>query len=362
MIRCKLRFIPAAWLALAALSGVALSQPAPRNVILIGWDGAQRDHVKEMIARQELPNLVALGKLVEIDVITGATDTKAGWTQIMTGYAPEKTGVYNNRRFQPIPTGYTVFERVEQHFGPANVRTLAFIGKAGNVGAAAPSKVPYEKWAKRQARQKKIDRAKPGLGDVQLGRVVEEGGVKYVELPGQPFYTAKRGMDAFVNGLKANEVVAKHALESIEKHKNERFLMFVHFAEPDHSGHQNGENSAEYSAALKDDDQWTGKIVAQLKQAGIDDQTLVYVVVDHGFNEGQSGHSYAPHVFLATNDLKVNRDGTREDIAPTVLKRLGVDVSRIQPKLDGIALDEPAPERKAPPEPPAARAGKRKKR
>jgi len=36
---------------------------------------------------------------VDVDVTSGATDTKAGWTQILTGYRPEITGVYNQAFF-----------------------------------------------------------------------------------------------------------------------------------------------------------------------------------------------------------------------------------------------------------------------
>jgi len=92
----------------------------PRNVILFGWDGAQRNHVNECLARGELVNLKKLaseGALVEIDIIKkveGATDTKAGWTQILTGYHPEVTGVYSNGRYQPIPKGLSIFERLEK--------------------------------------------------------------------------------------------------------------------------------------------------------------------------------------------------------------------------------------------------------
>ncbi len=103
----------------------------PRNVILIGWDGAQRAHVQECLARGELPTLKALaaeGALVDIDIITGATDTKAGWTQILTGYHPEVTGVYSNSRYRDVPAGLSIFERLKKHFGPDFV-CVAVIGK-----------------------------------------------------------------------------------------------------------------------------------------------------------------------------------------------------------------------------------------
>ncbi len=113
-------------------------QNRPQNIILIGWDGTQRQHLKEMISRKELPNLTALveeGVLVDIDITTGATDTKAGWTQILTGYSPDISGVLSNGRYRPIPVGYSVFERLEKYFGHQNIVTAAMIGKKGHVDA-----------------------------------------------------------------------------------------------------------------------------------------------------------------------------------------------------------------------------------
>ena len=77
--------------ALFLICTAVLAGDVPRNIVLIGWDGCQRNHLKEMIASNEAPDLVALakdGRLVDIDVTTGATDTKAGWTHILTGSRP----------------------------------------------------------------------------------------------------------------------------------------------------------------------------------------------------------------------------------------------------------------------------------
>ncbi len=141
-------------------------------------------------------------------------------------------------------------------------------------------------------------------------------------------------------------------MEELDKHKDKRFFMFVHFADPDHPGHKHGENSRQYTEAIADDDAWTGKIIAKLKELGLYESTLVYVVVDHGFNEGEKGHRYAPYVFLGTNDAAVMRDGDRMDIAPTILKRFGVNLSTLQPALSGKPLDEPAARVAAPAEKP----------
>jgi hypothetical protein len=118
MIRSLTICLVAAVLSLAAVLSAAPALAAddgPRNVILIGWDGAQRAHVQECLARGELPTLKKLseqGALVDIDVVNGATDTKAGWSQILTGYNPEATGVYSNGKYRDIPKGLSVFERL----------------------------------------------------------------------------------------------------------------------------------------------------------------------------------------------------------------------------------------------------------
>ncbi|MDI6774334.1 MAG: alkaline phosphatase family protein, partial [Verrucomicrobiota bacterium] len=128
------------------------AQPAKpaRNVVLIGWDGAQREHVFECLERGELPNLKKLaaeGGMTNIHVV-GVTDTKAGWAEILTGYGPKNTGVYSNGKFQPIPSGYTIFERFRRQFGGDKVATVAVIGKDHHVGGnAPPRKVKLEEEA-----------------------------------------------------------------------------------------------------------------------------------------------------------------------------------------------------------------------
>jgi len=320
------------------LAGVSASDVSPdayaSRVILIGWDGAQRNHVRESMAKGELPNLSALaseGALVAIDVVR-TTDTKAGWAEILTGYAPEVTGVFSNRRYEPIPKGYTVFERLERFFGPDNFVTVALAGKSGNVDADGP---------RRSALKDAPD--KKGRADRRAARRVEgtievEDGVEYRVVRGKPFYNARPLMDVFINGLGKNEAVGAKAVEYLDMYKDKPFFFFVHFADVDEEGHRFGENSVEYGAALVSCDLWTGRIMDELRKLGIYDRTLIYVTADHGFDEGRKGHSDAPYVFLATNDPKVIRRGERADIAPTILERFGLDLTAIKPPLTGHSL------------------------
>ncbi len=325
------------------------TEKPPRNVILIGWDGAQRNHVKECLSRGELPNLKQLaseGALVAID-ITRVTDTKAGWTQILTGYEPEITGVYSNARFQPIPRGYTIFERLEEHLGKNNFVTVAVIGKKGHVDCEGPQKVLIPKVAQGKGKKaqpaKQAQRAQRQLQRLMAmeGKVVEEKGKQYKLIPGKPYYYTRENMDVFINGLMTDERVGSKTLSLLEHYKDKPFFFFVHFAEVDHAGHKFGENSKEYNDALISADKWTGEIMKKLKELKLYDKTLIYVTADHGFDEGQTGHRDAPYVYLATNDPKVMRRGLRVDITPTILDRFGVDISKITPPLDGHPLTKP---------------------
>ena len=274
--------------------GLASGQAQPRNAVLIGWDGAQRNHVQEAMARGELPNLSQLahqGTIVAIDILR-TTDTKAGWSQILSGYEPEITGVFSNSRYRSIPAGYTVFERLENRFGPSNFATVAVIGKKGHVDAD----------------------------------------------PGKPYFITKNACDVFLNGLEFNDVVGSTALNYLDAYRSMPFFFFIHFAEVDTKGHAYGENSKEYNDALISCDVWLGRILEKLEKLDLSRRTLVYVTADHGFDEGEKSHADAPYVFLATNDRTVIRRGGREDIAPTILFRLGLDLPKIFPPLTGRPL------------------------
>ncbi len=361
--------------AVATLAGLVIPVGAaverPQNVILIGWDAAQREHVEQCLARKELPNLQRLidqGTYVKID-IEGTTDTKAGWSQILTGYYPEVTGVYSNGRFQPVPKGLSIFERLESNFGADQFVTVAVIGKKQHCGEInPPQKIRLDeeqkssvatgknKRAKKkdaaatgevkdQAQKRKARKAaataQPGAGKKPQGTIVEENGVQYRVIPGSPYYGMHSAVEAWEFGLMQDEKVGARAIALLDKYRDKPFFFFVHFAEVDHSGHKYGENSKEYNDALISNDLWTGKIMDKLKDLGLADKTQIYVTADHGFNEDGKGHPFAPYVFLATNNKAVNRTGRRQDVAPTIYEAFGIRIAAFQPPLDGLSLTRP---------------------
>jgi hypothetical protein len=307
---------------------------------LFGWDGAQREQIQQCLGRGELPTLKRLseeGALVDVDIVTGATDTKAGWSQILTGYHPEVTRVYSNGKYHDIPEGLSIFERLKGHFGADDFVCVAVIGKSGHCGEIKP---PSKKRLDETAAGKQPAKAGQGKRPAKPrgGQIVEEDGVKYLVFGGSPYYTMHQSCDVWEYGLAKDVKVGTRAIDLLEKYQDKPFFFFVHFAEVDHSGHAHGENSVEYNDALISNDTWTGKIIAKLEELGLYDRTLVYVTADHGFDEDKKSHSYAPFVFLGTNDPLVKRAGMRQDVAPTILARFGLDLSKFQPPLDGETL------------------------
>ncbi len=306
------------------------SADAFKNIILIGWDGAQRSRLKDILKDGDLPNLKLLiqeGSLLDLDVTTGDTSTKAGWAEILTGYSCGITGVYNNReKYKPIPRGYTIFERLKDYFGDKNIVTVFLAGKKHNLGARGPHKIwpkgPRGIWWNEAA----WDKWQPKNEEL-------------LHMGGEPYMITKAYVDFFENGLGKAQQVGSRAIEYIRRFMDNRFFIFVHFGEPDELGHAYGEGSIGYAKGLIMNDTWLGKIVDALKKLKLYDTTLIYVVSDHGFTQNSKEHDYAPETFLATNDpyLKKKR-ADRKDITPTILRRYGLQIAEIKPSLEGHSL------------------------
>jgi len=306
-------------------ASAAVSAP-PQRIVLVGWDAEQRENVMNLLERGDLPTLKRLsaqGTIVPMTV-TGVTDTKAGWTQILTGLNPEATGVYMNLCYSAIPEGYTVFDRLEEYFGADNVVTAAAIGMNGNLTNQKPT------------------RELPAAAlpqDCASGQPAEMTPQELRAVRGGLFQRTR--IDVFAHGLQ-DEAVCALATGLLEQHKDERLFLFVHFQAIDKAGHEYGRNSAQYDDALRSVDALTGRILDKIDGLGLGANSLVYVTADHGFDEGQKTHSNAPNVFLATNDRSVVHGGSRADVAATILDRFGLDITRLEPPLSGTPLSQPS--------------------
>ena len=131
-------------------------------------------------------------------------------------------------------------------------------------------------------------------------------------------------IDNFQFDLRWGSIVLDTAKDYLLAHRDEFFVGMVVFREPDVCGHVAGENDAYYTWCIQESDRNTGELLEYMKAIGIYDNTNIYIVSDHGFDEGSNRHGDAPHVFLGTNNPAVIRNGDRLDIAPTILDYYGI--------------------------------------
>jgi hypothetical protein len=279
----------------ATPSGVPYSQ-----MVVMAWDGAQMAHVQDMMAEGKLPELtkvVGEGGMAPTWITTHCTATLAGFAEILCGYPPTITGCYGVQNHRPIQRDLHVFHRLKQHFA-GNITTVYIVGKAKRLSVA----------------------------------------------PGGPHYEARPDMDVcYAERARDNEHVGSLAMKYLDELANPgtNFFYFIHFKEPDCDGHRYGENSAEYEHDMMVLDGWLGQFRAKLQEKGVAGTTAVCVLTDHGFDEGQRTHQYAPDAWMATNWTTM-LEGDMRDVAPTILAAYGIDLDQYDPPLPGRPLWLPA--------------------
>lgn len=303
----------------------------PFSVLMIGWDGSRLAQIEKLLAAGELPNLKKLienGSFIKVKVRDGRSDTKAGWTQIFTGYSAAVTGVHGNRDYRPIPPGLTLFERLEGFFGP-EIFSGFISGKVNNIGARGPHRICINCKSRFDGTQRKTR-----WWDEESDAPPKEGKDKIFEnREGEPYLHAHKKMDLYRNNLGPAPKVAAVALETLQKIAERKFFLFVHFEEPDEQGHLHREGSPEYLNAMKEADRWTGVLLAAVANRDV----KIFILSDHGFNPGENNHRDAPDTFWASNIAGLNGDADRRDFTPTILRLYDFPLG-LDPPLNGRPL------------------------
>lgn len=134
------------------------------------------------------------------------------------------------------------------------------------------------------------------------------------------------------------EVVEEHLANYLAWHQSThrwQYFIYVHFADPDHTGHRYGRGSAEWNAAMIRLDAHLGYLRDRLHPE------VVLVYSDHGFDApGARTHSHAPDAFLASN-LALQPHGNRWDVVPTLCEVLELPWKTYRPWLLGRSLLQP---------------------
>lgn len=322
----------------------AISRQAVDSVLVIGWDGTQREHLLDLLRARRLPHLHSLlagGSFVSTEIREGATETKPGWAQIFTGYNSWITGVLDNTNYRPIPAGYTVFERLEERLGDDNIETVFIGGKVNNIAARGPHEIcincihrhPY-------TRDKTLWWRKDTQAPVRQERKrrQKDRTRRFVAREGEPYLHASKVIDTYEISLGTADRVAPRVMGMLDELAHKKFLAFFHFEEPDEVGHRFDENSQEYSDAIMQNDVYLGEILAKMDRLGLSSRTAILITTDHGMDEGEWRHRDAPHTFVVANLEGLRATGDRRDFAPTLFELFSVDVSELRPRLSGRSL------------------------
>lgn len=95
----------------------------------------------------------------------------------------------------------------------------------------------------------------------------------------------------FVVPTNDNEALTVEKAVSIIKDEKP-LLTFIHFDQPDETGHSIGHRTPAYYQELEKVDQRIGEIVNAVKEAGIENETVIIVTADHGgTGKGHGGKS-----------------------------------------------------------------------
>ncbi len=128
------------------------------------------------------------------------------------------------------------------------------------------------------------DATRPKLSVPTVFHLAKERGLTTAMIAAKPKFITFReagGLDTFVIPENAKAAGIGAAVAELLK-KQPPNLVFIHFADPDSTGHQFGVNSPEKMQALADCDQALGVIRTAIAAAGIVDSSVVILTSDHG--------------------------------------------------------------------------------
>jgi hypothetical protein len=241
--------------AVGALVPWGTATAAPSQLLLVGWDGAERTVVQDLLQANALPNLAGLGPLVPLTVTTPhgeSMQTKPGWTKVHTGLGANTTGVLNNETWRSVPASATLSAR----------------------------------WAARRAKQAWVV-AKRHTMERDPTRETAEG----------PLAGAARLATVRYEMLKATPGTLTMALSPwLLQWRDDMWFAFWHSHEPDVTGHTYGWTSDAYRRALMQLDTLLGVLRTAAGGAAI------VVTTDHGFGcPDDFHHPCAPNGWAVSN-------------------------------------------------------------
>lgn len=307
------------------------------NVILIVWDGCQRAHLLEMLDSGDLPFLQSFineGDYVDMELRDvnrfddgHKTNTKAGHATMLTGYGYSVHGVMANVKFDPVPDGLTVFERLE--LVDESIETL-FIGSKRNVNVYNDLQRTFL-----------VDGIEvPTIVVIPHPEFNETRIIYYGDdRPAGVFHNMRFDLDFLFckDDLKLGNAT-DIAIEQLAKNVEDQFFMFLHYKYPDRKGHAKGENSPSYSNSLIELTIELNRLTTTLKNLGIYDRTFIFITTDHGFDEGTKYHYDDPYIWFIANRKLTGELTWQVDVTPTIYDAMNINWTVFTPVIEGRSL------------------------
>lgn len=233
--------IPLLLASLVSLSAFAV--PRAEHVFVFSFDGGK----PAVIAESEMPTLKKLaaeGAVTWQASTIFPSKTLPSHTSMLTGVGPDKHQILWNdyspiRGFVKVPTMFSLLKAKE----PQAV-TAMFVGK------------------------------------VKFRHLWLENSLDMFDYGGQQERTPVAGTPEIEKGKKPSQEVAKQASAWIKEHKPK--LAFIHLTDGDSAGHASGWGSPEQKEAFKVSDQAFWQVTKAIKDAGIEDSSVIIVSADHG--------------------------------------------------------------------------------
>lgn len=349
------------------------------KVILVAWDGVEYDTLEGLYNSGQLPGLGVIlennsfsngsmpnSSFARLYITDHVTWTDPGFAQMLGGYSTTTTGMDGLWNYQQIPTGYTVFEGIKA--ARPDINTSAIVSRDATYYLT-----------NNMSRLSDAYNGLAGHGFMRWNFNNFSRGIDYaydpinwsVENSDYINYTTKAHQNYTDNNTVYNIEINSSEIESATEkwlinNTNKSFFLFIHFAEPDTTGHNYGGNSTQYSNAIITADNSTLKLYNYINNLSIMNDTVILVTTDHGFFVNASGHlggNYPYNTFYnglnqsVPQGYAVSRQthktfiaankrvwsgiavGDIADIAPTVYDLFNIDYATVVPAIDkGIPL------------------------
>jgi hypothetical protein len=350
-----------------------------RNVILISWDGTQRNHLKELLDKGKLPHLAELiseGTFTEIEIppfirdkdekVTAITNplqmkledeiyyeqavTDAGHARMLTGKWNVLTDVFESiphewidylcgNNLKIVKDGLTIMEIIKER--RPDIYT----------GVLAARHADLRNYTDNYDKLLAVFR---GWGDEEIYTVKLEGigAIGSHGFYSTTFKNAEDDLDLFFDSEKIppilrrfyknncyahlydastnkllalielkDDFVAKKAVNFIKRiAPQNQFFLFIHFCEPDCFGHFYGENSDEYSKAIISNDEALGIIVKGLKEVDAFNSDLKSL--------------YEETLIIITTDHGANEDASPANIVEKLGKKWLIKLGPLHGNMD----------------------------